>query len=190
MKLYKITIEELFFFKLLFLAQREEDKDDLLKDFILNTAHADPLVLLNRLQEVGIIVKSCKLPSSGDELLADNIKFNSHLIGRIFKHSGDLGESLWENYPDFTIINNDYVTLKNVAKHYNSIDEFFQAYGKSIGFNYEKHQQVLEIIEWAKEHNIIKENIAGFIINRGWEVLTKIKENKGDSNFIDYGEDL
>lgn len=49
-------------------------------------------------------------------------------------------------FPSFCYINGKYVSLKNIAKKYSSLDEFFFAYSTAIGHNEEKHKEVLEIL--------------------------------------------
>ena len=57
------------------------------------------------------------------------------------------------------------VSLRNISKKFNSLDEFFFHYSSIIGHNPEKHKQIMELLEWGKEHNHINCGILEFVIS-------------------------
>ncbi|MBO7211831.1 MAG: hypothetical protein J6V44_12605 [Methanobrevibacter sp.] len=63
------------------------------------------------------------------------------------KNSGQMGKELFDAYEPFLRVNGKYVSLKNVAKKFYSLDEFFFFYSVQIGHNPDKHKEVMELLE-------------------------------------------
>jgi len=189
-KEYGIKLEDVIFIELLLLAQPDEDKPELLYDYFqLDLGlRANPIESLTRIQDAGIINKSYKIPEKGSKFDPKSVEFNKVFLRKYHQWSGDLGFDLWNTYPDFANIKGFNVMLKNIAKFYHSIDEFFFAYGKAIKFRPEKHKEVIEIVNFGKEQGLLKENIAGFVINQGWEVLIRMRDQGFDGNMMNYDE--
>lgn len=72
------------------------------------------------------------------------------------------------------------VPLRTVARHFNSLEDAYFKYGKAIKWNPDIHQEIIELVKWSKENNILNMSLSSFIINQGWLDLKAIKE--GDSN--------
>ena len=177
---YKITPNELTIIELIQIAVEENDMNPLVKFCKISDEHR--LIFRNTLaslQNKGIILKSYKLPKEGDVFEPEDVEFNKNFIKMLFKASFDMGEELFNNYPTFTIINGATVGLKGVAKKFNSLEDFYTFYGKQIRWKPEKHQEVLEIVQWGKDNNIINESIASFVINNSWNTLKEMREGNG-----------
>ena len=93
------------------------------------------------------------------------------------QHSQDLGMELFMAYPSTTTINNRVFSLRNIAKVYSSMDDFCFAYGKIIKFNPEKHKEIMDILEYAKEINLIKSGIVDFVISMKWLDYAEMKQH-------------
>ena len=87
---------------------------------------------------------------------------------------------MFETYPQFGTINGTIVPLRGVSKKFDSLEQAYFKYGKSIGFNPERHAHILELVQWAKENNILSCSLASFIVNNGWHDLEALKEGDGD----------
>lgn len=174
-KEYNISIEELAFAELLFLTDVD---NSLIKNYLSLHNRFDINVMIPHLQQQGIIDKSYRFDNT--KFIPENVILNKNFLNKYYKWSGELGEELWNEYPDFSCINGNHYTLKNIAKFYRSIDEFFYNYGKAIRFKPEKHKEVLEAIQWGKSENLIKENIGAFVINRGFDTLIKLRDSGFD----------
>lgn len=72
-----------------------------------------------------------------------------------------MGQELFEAYPPFLSSNGKLLPLRNIAKKFNTLDEFFFAYSSAIKHNPEKHKEVMELLEWGKEHGKICYGIKG-----------------------------
>ena len=79
----------------------------------------------------------------------------SEFVKDFYKCSFELGKELFEIYPMFGIINGETVGIRSVSKKFDSLEDFYRFYGKSIRWNPDKHKEILELVEWAKENNIL-----------------------------------
>ena len=182
---YRITPNELTFIKTLLILQDEEN-EDLFKEYIesLYVCNVKLREVLINLQKKEIILKSYKIPSEGESFDPYSIPFNKNFIKNLYKSSFELGKELFEIYPQMTVINGSLVTLRGVSKHFDSLEACYFRYGKAIGWNQERHEQVLDLIKWAKERDIIKQSLSSFVINNSWLDLEAIRNgDSGNYNF-------
>lgn len=131
------------------------------------------------LQEKGIILKSYKIPDEGKPFDPYTIPFNQSFVKNIYKSSFELGKELFEAYPQMTSINGGLVTLRGVSKHFNSLEDCYFRYGRSIKWNAERHKNIIDLVKWAKENDLIKQSLSSFVINNAWLDLESIRN--GDS---------
>ena len=184
MNKYELNAEELFIIDLLCLASAEERRPEYLCEYITISKINLREVLLS-LQEKGIILKSWKLPNSGERFDPETVVFNKNFISNYKKYSAELGEEFFMAYPSICIINGVEAPLKNFAKKFNSEEEFYFAYGKSIGWNPDIHRKVLELVQWAKDNNcrLINMNICDFVISKMWQSIQELKDGDGTITF-------
>lgn len=172
-----ITADELFLIKLILYAK--ENKDSLIKKYFTSAGLTKPLreVLID-LQNKEIITKAYTIPEKNSVFNAKDVILNKNFIKQIYKNSQDMGMELFANYPAFVVINNSTYSLRNITKLYKSFDDFCLSYAEAINFNPEKHEEVLKLVEEAKEANLIKSSIASFVGSHGWEDLKVMQENE------------
>lgn len=177
---YRITPNELTFIKTLLILQ-DEGNEDLFKDYIesLYVCNVKLREILISLQKKEIILKSYKIPFEGESFDPYSIPFNKNFIKNLYRCSFEMGKELFEAYPQFGIIGTSTVPLRTVAKKFDSLEEAYFRYGKSIKWNEEKHNQIIELVRWAKDNNIINCSLASFIINQGWIDLEALKKGDG-----------
>lgn len=96
-----------------------------------------------------------------------------------------MGKELFDSYPQFGNINGNLIPLRGISKKFDSLEQAYFKYGKSIGFNPEKHKTIIELVNWARENNILNCSLASFIVNEGWHDLNALKNN-GDVANINY----
>ena len=175
MTLYELTPDELYFMKLLFYVQ--EGHNEFYNRFFQGT-HLTKSVreVLQSLQEKGIINSSYEIPAVGESLNPRDVYFNKRVISSFLKHSDALGYELEEVYPDFLYINGRQFFLKNPGKYYHCAEDMYFAYGKAIKFNPQLHEEILELVQWGKENNLINTGICDFIAGHHWDSLRKLKE--------------
>ena len=95
-----------------------------------------------------------------------------------------MGKELFEVYPQFGIIGTSTVPLRTVAKKFDSLEEAYFRYGKSIRWNLEMHNRIIELVKWANENNILNTTLANFVIDHKWEELQALKDgNLANVNF-------
>ena len=94
-----------------------------------------------------------------------------------------MGMELLNAFPPFIVGKSGNFPIKNFSKFWRSMEDFCFAYGKVLKFNLQKHKEVLELLDWAKENGLITFNIAEFIISQKWDDLKKLKES-GDKTYL------
>lgn len=184
MKKYKLTAEEMFLVDLLFLSSPEEGHGEYLRSY-LSFNDIDLRQALLNLQSKQVILKSYKVPDKGQAFDPESVEFNKLFLNNYRKYSGELGYEFFKEYPSYGIINGSEVPLRNFAKKFNSEEEFFYAYGRSVSWNQEKHEHVLELIRWAKENNcrLLNMNIADFVISKTWLSIEDLMNGDGSMTF-------
>lgn len=185
---WQLTVEELFLIHLLFLASQEENHSELLIDYystpIEKTSIKDLLVSL---QEKGVITKETKILAPGQPFDPETVVFNKNFLKGYLKYSGELGAQLLDEYPHFVHINGMAYDIANFAKKFNSEEDFYYAYGKAIGWKPDKHEEVLDLIKWAKENtNFLRFNICDFVIAKSWNRIQELKDGDFDNLSFDY----
>lgn len=178
---YGLTPNELLILRVLLLFQ-DDQEEELLQRLLVTLKRIGIQLreVLIELQKKEIILKSYKVPKQGEVFDPLSIPINKNFIKNLYKSSFELGKELFENYPQFGTINGTVVPLRGVSKKFDSLEQAYFKYGKSIGFNPEKHARIIELVQWAKDNNILNCSLASFIVNNGWFDLEALKEGNGD----------
>jgi hypothetical protein len=99
--------------------------------------------------------------------------------------SFEMGKELFEMYPMFGNIQGCVTSIRGVSKKFDSLEDFYRAYGKAIKWNPETHQEILDLIKWAKDNTqFIQFSLASFVVDRRWEELKALKD--GDLANVNY----
>lgn len=176
---YQLTADELFVLRLIFYAQ--EGHDEYISMFFTECQLGFSLrTILESLQSKGIINKSYVIPEEGSVFKADDVDLNKNAVGQFLQHSTDMGMELFEAYPAYTIIQGRNFSLRNITKSFRDLDDMCWQYGKMIKFNRQKHEEILGLLEYGKENNLIHSGICDFILSQGWRALeTYLEEGLG-----------
>lgn len=182
---YGLTPNELLILRVLLLFQ-DDQEEELLQRLLITLKRIGIQLreVLIELQKKEIILKSYKVPKQGEVFDPLAIPINKNFIKNLYKSSFELGKELFENYPQFGTINGTVVPLRGVSKKFDSLEQAYFKYGKSIGFNPEKHARIIELVQWAKDNNILNCSLSSFIVNNGWFDLEALKN--GDVANINY----
>lgn len=173
---YGITPNELMLIRTLLILQ-DEGNEELFKSYIesLYVSNIKLRDVIVNLQEKGIILKQFKIGKEGTPFDPYSIPFNKSFISTLYKCSFELGKELFNSYPEFTTINGNVVYLKTVAKHFDSLEDSYFRYGRIIKWNIDRHKEIIDLVEWAKDKDLISCSLSSFIINNGWLGLEAIK---------------
>ena len=183
---YGLTPNELLVVRILLILQ-DDGEEQLFQKLMVTLKHINlPLrEVLEQLQKKEIILKSYKIPKSGEKFDPYAIPINKNFIKALYKSSFEMGKELFDSYPQFGNINGNLIPLRGISKKFDSLEQAYFKYGKSIGFNPEKHKTIIELVDWARENNILNCSRASFIVNEGWHDLNALKNN-GDVANINY----
>ena len=179
MNRYNLTAEELFVVELLLIAIQEDQPQYLVDYYSLPFPKTELRVMLENLQNKQIILKSYKIPAAGTKLDVSTIPLNANFLHNYRKASGELGQELFSTYPNYALIQGVETPLRNYGKKFNTEADFYFQYGRSIGWNTTKHQEVLDLINWSKENGGfgLNMNIGDFVISKMWESIKEYKES-------------
>ena len=178
---YNINDNQLVLLEIILIAQNEEDNETV-KMYFASTK--DIRLNLVSLQDAGIILKSYKIPEKGEKLDIYAIPINKNFIKDFYKSSFEMGKELFETYPQFGLINGSSVGIRSVSRKFNSLEDFYRFYGKTIRNKPEMHKHIIDLINWAKEQNVIVCSLCNFVIDHKWEELQALKDgNLANVNF-------
>ncbi len=175
---YNITPNELLLMEIILIAQEGDDPEIVNNYFVAKpTARGFTREMLIRLQEVGIINKSYKIPSKGEQLNIHDIQFNKTIIKDFYKCSFELGKELFEAYPISTVVNGSEYKLRRISKKFDSLEDAYRAYGKAIRWKPETHKQILQLLENGKNTNYNFTNLGDFIVDNDWVNMEAIEKD-------------
>ena len=176
MKEYKLNYNELMCIKVILLAQ--DGEYNYLQQFneILDGGLR---LLLETIQSKGIILKSYKIPKTGSPFSPEDVQFNQNFLKKYYRSAFEMGEELFYTYPQSCTVQGQVFNLRTVSKHFDSLEQAFQKYAKSIKNNPEIHQEIINNIKWGIENGYNFTTLDRFIIDRGGEALKAFRE--GDS---------
>jgi hypothetical protein len=176
---YNLTPTELTTIRTILLAKEDEDEYLFKFNNILTKVNIKFRDILLSLQSKGIILKSYKIPEAGTAFDLEEVQLNKAFVKRFYKASFELGKELFDTYPAFGYIGESLVALRGVAKKFNSLEDFFRFYGKSIKWNPETHSKIIELVQWAKDNTtFLNCSISSFVINQWWNELEALKNGE------------
>ena len=176
MEKYKIDPTELFTIRVILIAQ-DGDYEPLKR---LNAILDGGLrLMLERLQSKGIIIQAYKLPKPGTQFIPEDVQFNKNFIKQFYRASFEMGEELFDAYPQFTVVQGATYNLRRVSKKFNDLEDAFAKYAKVIKNDPEKHQEIIDLIAWGIENGYNFTTLDDFICDRGWTALEAFKNGNG-----------
>jgi hypothetical protein len=180
---YDLTPTEFLVIRVLLILQNDNE-EELFHNLIVTLKNIKISLreVLTSLQEKEVILKTYKIPKEGEQFNPFIIPINKNFIKNLYKCSFEIGKELFDNYPQFGNINGNLVPLRTVAKKFDSLEQAYFKYGKSIGFNPDKHNAIIELVKWANENNILNCSLASFIVNEGWHDLEALRNGKDAAN--------
>lgn len=134
--------------------------------------------ILLSLQKKSLIIRDFKIPAKGESIDLLQIPFNKTFVKSYCRNSLEMGKELLAVYPKFGNINGSIISLRTVASKFNSLEDAFKFYAKTIHYNAETHKEILSLVKWASDNDVINMSLSSFIINNSWNDLKDLKEGK------------
>ena len=134
--------------------------------------------ILLSLQKKSLIIRDFKIPAKGENIDLLQIPFNKTFVKSYCRNSLEMGKELLAVYPKFGTINGNIVSLRTVASKFNSLEDAFKFYAKTIHYNAETHREILSLVKWASDNDVLNMSLSSFIINNSWNDLKDLKEGK------------
>lgn len=180
MEKYKITSDELLFLTVLLLLQDGEDDYTFISHYLslpIDCRNGIRETLIS-LQNKEVITKAYKIPEKGQKFIPEDVTINKNFVKNFYRCSFDIGKELFEAYPMFGIINGEPVGIRSVSKKFDSLEDFYRYYGKTISWKPETHEHIIELVNWAKEKNLLVTTLANFVIDHKWEELEALRSGE------------
>lgn len=171
---YKLTPTELFTIKVILMA-KEDGEYEYLQRFnsILDGGFR---LVLERLQSKGIILKSYNIPKPGTSFIVEDVEFNKNFIKQFFRASFEMGEELFNVYPQSTYINNQIFNLRSVSHKFDSLEDAYFKYSKYINNSPEEHEKVIELVRWGIDNGYNFTTLDRFIVDRAWNAISNMRD--------------
>lgn len=180
MEKYKITSDELLFLTVLLLLQDGEDDYTFISHYLnlpIDCRNGIRETLIS-LQNKEVITKAYKIPEKGQKFIPEDVTINKNFVKNFYRCSFDIGKELFEAYPMFGIINGEPVGIRSISKKFDSLEDFYRYYGKTISWKPETHEHIIELVNWAKERNLLVTTLANFVIDHKWEELEALRSGE------------
>lgn len=178
---YNLNPTELFIARLILLAQ-ESQQEDYLFDYMQLPieCRGDIREAIISMQNKGVITKQYKIPDIGETFNPGDITFAINFTKNFHRAAKDMGKELFEHYPQFAHIKGKVVAIRSVSKKFDSLEDFYRFYGKSINWNDEVHHNILDLIDWAKDNTneFINCSLVNFVIDKRYLDIQALKDGK------------
>ena len=173
---YNLTPTELMTIRTILLAQ--DNQEDYLFKFnnILTKTDVKFRDILISLQNKQIITKAYKIPNEGESFEFEDVTFNKSIVKAFYRASFELGKELFNVYPQTTIVNGVIYALRRVSKKFNSIEDAFRVYGKTIRWDEELHNEIIELVKWGIDNDYSFTTLDDFIVDNAWESIRAIRD--------------
>lgn len=173
---YNLTPTELMTIRTILLAQ--DNQEDYLFKFnnILTKTDVKFRDILISLQNKQIITKAYKIPNEGEAFEFEDVTFNKSIVKAFYRASFELGKELFNVYPQTTIVNGVIYALRRVSKKFNSLEDAFRVYGKTIRWDEELHNEIIELVKWGIDNDYSFTTLDDFIVDNAWESIRAIRD--------------
>jgi len=187
MQQFSLTAEEFFCIELMITATDQEGSAEPLYKYF-NECKKDslPRQLIQSLKDKGVLSRDYVVPKEGERFDLDEVEFSTQFTTTHFRYAFEAGKELFDAYPHFIQFGDGrLLPARNITtKGFLSMEAFYHHYTKAIRHSAKKHQQVLDILAWAKENSLLTYGIAEYVITRKWDDHMKIRDEGGTASFI------
>jgi hypothetical protein len=176
MEQYKLNPSELFIIRAILMAQ-DGNSEYLSK--CANLFGKEFRTHLESIQSKEIITKAYKMPKPGTLFVPEDVTFNKNFLKKFYRSAFEMGNELFEAYPNFIVIDRVSFNARRVSKKFNDLEDAFDKYGKIIRYDPELHSHIIELVNWGKENNYNFTTLDDFICDRAWTNLEAFRDNNG-----------
>lgn len=176
---FNLTAEQYLFLKLLWIAQQEGASKYLYQYYHereLRTGETGgiPFSLVQDLLDRGILTYDGDFtPKEVSEYDSFKIVKGHKWFMSIYPHA----EEFFTVYPSFMMSGGRSYPIKNIAKHFSTLEELYSFYGSNIKYSFATHQRNMQALEYAIQHDLVKCSIVEWIISKKWlEFKTDVDE--------------
>ena len=189
MQEYKLTAEMCFVIRLIFNvidAANSNDSKELIESkamynkYFKEEYNVDSFrKTIASLIERKILLK-VEIPESLQFVDAEKFEFTQNFLKKFRRFTLEMGRELWDVYPKVGYINEKEVPL-TALKTFNSEEELYTYYAKTIGHDESKHREIIKLIKWSKENpnSFVNMNIESFVKGKIWDAIKEFADSGG-----------
>lgn len=177
MKRFKLNGNQWFLCQILWLCQQEGGSKYLYKYFEeVNRDCVIPMQDIETLVDNGVVEPF----DYRNRFYYDTIVFTPKFRDKLLIDFNDAGRELWDRFPSERSyrIDGKKLMTKKIGSEFNSIEDFYKYYAKSIKYSKAIHDEVLKGLQIAIDTNSIDFTIVDFVKNKMWESFKE--EAKGN----------
>jgi hypothetical protein len=184
MSKHELTAEEWLMIEMLFIA--EDHPEILFKYFNECKKEQIPRDTLISLKDKKVFSTSFTIPLEGQSFDPTQVEFSKTFLNNYFKNSYEAGWELFDAYPEYCQstngASNQLYPARNITKSgYMDENDLFAKYNKAIQYKVENHNEVMELLEFAKSENLLQYGIVEYITTRKWLAHRELRD-KGEIN--------
>lgn len=184
MSKFKLNAEQWYLLRCLFIAKFEEDTSYLTKYIKECSREGITSELLQNLKDKNILSKKYKVPKRGETLSLEQIDFHQPFINKYLRTSNEMGQELFDAYPSYLIMDNGkHLPARNLVSKvvFKSMNDFFIFYCKQIKYNAEKHDLIMQSLDWAKKSDMVNSSIVEYVISMKYDdhIESMLKDKDG-----------
>lgn len=131
---------------------------------------------LNEIQD--LIDREYVTISSGSKLAVDKLEITDKFVRNVFT-TKDMAEQFFEEYPSW-IRNFDHPSKPDINLKVCDHDAIKALYRKYV-LTKKRHEEVMQILDWAKRNDKIRFSIANFVKAKMWDQFEELIEKEGSS---------
>lgn len=121
------------------------------------------------LEDRGYVINS----NTGDEAFHDGYEITEKFIEEIYGQKSSMWEEILELYPQFIFFDNKRIPAQSA-----DLDALRIIYSSKIQRNVKKHKEIMELLKYAVDNDLISMGIDKWIRGEQWKAIKAIKTDK------------
>ena len=184
---FNLDANEWYLIRCLFLS-KYEGLNEYLVNFVTKSLPKGKMrEMLTELKKKNIVSKKYKVPKEGESFLIADFEFHEPFINKYFKTSNEMGRELFDAYPSYLVMDNGvHLPAKNLASKivFKEQNDFFIFYCKQIKYSVEKHEEIMESLKWAIEHDLVRSSIVEYVVSEKYNDHIQTMKDGSNSPFV------
>lgn len=184
---FKLDANEWYLIRSLFLSKYEGLNNYLVHFVTKSLPKGKMREMLKTLKDKNIVHKKYKIPNEGEPFLISDFEFHEPFLKKYFKTSNEMGREFFDAYPSYLVMDNGtHLPARNLASKvvFKEQNDFFIFYCKQIKYDVVKHDEIMEALKYAIEHDLVRSGIVEYVLSEKYEDHIKTMKDGSNSPFV------